>query len=87
VDSLDLRLIPEERMEIRYCRRRPITLAAKSYAGRAFLDWAQYPITETEVLEPPKKATSCISGFALRPGSQRVQQVMADAYWCGSEAG
>jgi len=27
-------------------------LAAKnSYLGRVFLDWAQYPITETEILE------------------------------------
>ena len=34
----------------------PITLAAKkSYAGRAFLDWAKYPIAETEVLEPPEE--------------------------------
>ena len=32
----------------------PITLAAKkSYAGSVFLDWAQYPITETEVLQAP----------------------------------
>lgn len=40
-------------MEIRYKpEETPITIAAKkSYAGRVFLDWAQYPITETEVLE------------------------------------
>ncbi len=32
----------------------PITLAAKkSYLGRVYLDWARYPITETETLEPP----------------------------------
>lgn len=32
----------------------PITLAAKkSYLGRVYLDWAQYPITETERLDPP----------------------------------
>ena len=40
-------------MEIHYKpEETPITLAAKkSYAGRVFLDWAQYPITETETLE------------------------------------
>ena len=33
----------------------PITLAAKrSYLGRVYLDWAQYPITETEALNPPE---------------------------------
>jgi inner membrane protein len=32
----------------------PITLAAKkSYLGRVYLDWAQYPMTETERLENP----------------------------------
>ena len=30
----------------------PVTLAAKtSYLGRVYLDWAQYPITETEPLD------------------------------------
>jgi inner membrane protein len=30
----------------------PVTLAAKrSYLGRVYLDWAQYPLTETEPLE------------------------------------
>jgi hypothetical protein len=44
-------------MEIRYKpEETPVTLAAKnSYAGRAFLDWAQYPITETEALQPPQQ--------------------------------
>ena len=41
-DQLDLRYKPEET---------PITLAAKqSYLGRVYLDWAQYPITETEAI-------------------------------------
>jgi inner membrane protein len=32
----------------------PITLAAKrSYLGRRYLDWAQYPITQTEMLDSP----------------------------------
>jgi len=41
-DTLQIRNKPEET---------PITLAAKrSYLGRVYLDWAQYPITETETL-------------------------------------
>ena len=46
-------------MEIRYKpEETPVTLAAKnSYAGRVFLDWAQYPITETEVLQPPRQGS------------------------------
>jgi len=55
VDSVTPEVDPEGRMDIRYKpEETPITLAAKrSYAGRVFLDWAQYPITETEVLAPP----------------------------------
>lgn len=43
---------PENEMEIRYKpEETPVTLAAKrSYMGRVFLDWAEYPITETEEL-------------------------------------
>lgn len=53
VDALGPDVDPDGRMEI---RNKPeetsITLAAKkSYAGRVFLDWAEYPITETETLE------------------------------------
>lgn len=57
VDSLTPEVDPEDRMEIRYKpEETPITLAAKkSYAARAFLDWAKYPVTETEVLEPPEE--------------------------------
>lgn len=53
VNSLEPEVDPEGRMEIRYKpEETPITIAAKkSYAGRMFLDWAQYPITETETLE------------------------------------
>jgi inner membrane protein len=44
-DVLDIRYKPEET---------PVTLAAKrSYLGRVYLDWAQYPITETEALDSP----------------------------------
>jgi inner membrane protein len=53
VNSLTPEVDPEGRMQLRYKpEETPVTLAAKnSYAGRAFLDWAQYPITETDVLE------------------------------------
>ncbi|HYM76947.1 MAG TPA: metal-dependent hydrolase [Candidatus Dormibacteraeota bacterium] len=53
VNSLDPEVDPEGQMQIHYKpEETPVTLAAKkSYAGRVFLDWAQYPITETEVLE------------------------------------
>lgn len=45
LDSLKIEYKPEET---------PITLAAKkSYLGRVYLDWAQYPITSTETLEGP----------------------------------
>src|SRR6202000_1938078 len=33
----------------------PITLAAKqTYLGRAYLDWAAYPVTETDQVESPQ---------------------------------
>ena len=59
VDSLAPEVDPEGRMEIRYKpEETPVTVAAKkSYAGRAFLDWAQYPITETETLLPPQEGS------------------------------
>ncbi len=52
VDTLAPEVDPEGRMQMRYKpEETPITLAAKkSYLGRVFLDWAQYPITETEEL-------------------------------------
>lgn len=54
VSSLGPEVDPEGNLEIRYKpEETPMTLAAKkSYIGRAFLAWAQYPITETETLEP-----------------------------------
>jgi inner membrane protein len=57
VDSVGPEVDPEGQMVIRYKpEETPITLAAKgSYAGRVFLDWAQYPITETETLEAPQE--------------------------------
>src|ERR1700751_5104391 len=71
VDSLGPEVDPQGRMEIRYKpEETPITLAGKkSYAGRAFLDWAHYPITETEVLEPPE------DGYIVRFQDLRYVQV------------
>jgi inner membrane protein len=56
VESLTPEVDPEGRLEIRYKpEETPITLAAKkSYLGRVYLDWAQYPITETETLQSPQ---------------------------------
>jgi inner membrane protein len=57
VDSLGPEVDPQGKMEIRYKQEETdITRAAKnSYAGRVFLAWAQYPVTETEVLQPPQE--------------------------------
>ncbi|MFI5102346.1 MAG: metal-dependent hydrolase [Terriglobales bacterium] len=53
VDSLSPEVDPEAEMQIRYKpEETPITLAAKrTYLGRVYLSWAQYPITETEELQ------------------------------------
>jgi inner membrane protein len=52
VDSLRPEVDPEGDMEIHYKpEETPVTLAAKkSYIGRVYLDWAQFPITETQSL-------------------------------------
>lgn len=56
VDSLGPEVNPgaaeDDKLQIRYKpEETPITLAAKrSYFGRVYLDWAQYPITQTEAL-------------------------------------
>ena len=57
VDSLSPEVDPQGRMQVRYKpEETPITLAAKkSYLGRVYLDWAQYPITETEELPSPQQ--------------------------------
>jgi len=54
VDSLAPEVDPDGDLEIRYKpEETPVTLAAKqSYMGRVYLDWAQYPITETETVGP-----------------------------------
>ncbi|MGA2856599.1 MAG: metal-dependent hydrolase [Candidatus Sulfotelmatobacter sp.] len=57
VDSLGPEVDPYGQLEIRYKpEETPVTLAAKqSYMGRVYLDWAQYPVTETETLPPPQE--------------------------------
>jgi inner membrane protein len=57
VNSLAPEVDPLGQMQIRYKpEETAITQAAKkSYAGRVFLDWAQYPIAETEQLQPPRE--------------------------------
>jgi inner membrane protein len=53
LDSMSPEVDPEAQMQIRYKpEETPVTLAAKkTYLGRVYLSWAQYPITETEELE------------------------------------
>src|SRR5438067_8976417 len=55
VDSSTADVDPEGHMRIYYKpEETPVTLAAKrSYLGRVYLDWAQYPLTETEMLTSP----------------------------------
>ncbi len=52
VDSTIPEVDPQSQMRIRYKpEETPVTLAAKkTNLGRVYLDWAQYPITETEQL-------------------------------------
>jgi inner membrane protein len=52
VNSLTPEVDPDNDLKIRYkSEETPITLAAKkSYLGRVYLDWARYPVTETETL-------------------------------------
>ena len=55
VDSTVPDADPEGQMRIRYKpEETPVTLAAKnSYLGRVYLDWAKYPIAESEEIESP----------------------------------
>ena len=70
VDSLSPEVDPDGKLEIRYKpQETPMTLAAKkSYVGRVYLDWAKYPITETEELAPPK------TGYVVLFEDLRFQQ-------------
>lgn len=55
VDSYGSEVDPTQEMQVHFKpEETPVTLAAKnSYLGRVYLDWAQYPITETEKIESP----------------------------------
>ncbi len=59
VNSMGPEVDPEGRLDIRYKpEETAVTLAAKkSYLGRVYLDWAQYPITEIEELEPAESGS------------------------------
>jgi inner membrane protein len=52
VDSIGPEVDPKGEEEIRYKpEETPVTLAAKnSYLGRVYLDWAQYPVLQSEPL-------------------------------------
>jgi len=52
VNSLTPEVDPDGEMQVIYKpQETPVTVAAKkSYLGRVYLDWAQYPLTETEQL-------------------------------------
>jgi inner membrane protein len=67
VDSLAPEVDPEAQMQIRYKpEETPITLAAKkTYLGRVYLSWAQYPITETEQLNSDP-ASSTRAAYVVR---------------------
>jgi len=98
VDSLGPEVDPREELEIHYKpEETPITLAAKkSYLGRVYLDWAQYPVTETQTLAEGGhivifqdlryvRLTALTRGQARRPLSAGVKldsalRVVGDVY-------
>jgi inner membrane protein len=61
---------PEYQMQVHYKpEETPVTLAAKrSYLGRVFLDWAKYPITETERVSDP-------AGYVVRFKDLRFEYI------------
>ena len=71
VDALRPEVDPDNEMEIRYKPpETAATLAAKqSYLGRIYLDWAKYPITETETLDSPPR------GYIVHLQDLRFSQV------------
>jgi inner membrane protein len=74
VDSFTPDVDPEDKMQIHYKpEETPVTLAAKqSYLGRVYLDWAQYPVTETEALtNPPGYIVRFVDLRYAYPGTQR----------------
>jgi hypothetical protein len=69
VDSSTPEVDPSGDMQILYKpEETPVTLAAKrSHLGRVYLDWAQYPVTETEPLPEDQ-------GYLVRFHDLRFQQ-------------
>jgi inner membrane protein len=67
VDSSTPDVDPDAQMQIHFKpEETPVTLAAKkSYLGRVYLDWARYPITETQLMQPPGQGYS-VQFFDLR---------------------
>jgi len=74
VDSTAPEVDPDGEMQVLYKpQETPATLAAKrSYLGRVYLDWAQYPITETEPLTSGEQGE--IVGYLVRFKDLRFQQ-------------
>ena len=70
VDSITPEVDPNGEMQIIYKpEETPVTLAAKrSYLGRVYLDWAQYPLTETEPLASGEQ------GYIVRFKDLRFEQ-------------
>jgi len=70
VDSTIPEVDPDGEMQILYKpEETPVTLAAKrSYLGRVYLDWAQYPVIETEPLASGEQ------GYIVRFKDLRFQQ-------------
>ena len=64
VDSLAPEVDPEDRMQLIYKpEETPVTQAAKkTYLGRVYLSWAQYPVTETELLDNAAQNDSATGG-------------------------
>jgi inner membrane protein len=75
IDSGAPEVDPDGEMQIVYKpEETPVTLAAKrSYLGRVYLDWAQYPITETEPIGPGDSG-SAEQGYLVRFKDLRFQQ-------------
>ena len=79
VDSSIPEVDPEGRMRIRRKpEETPVTLAAKgSYLGRVYLDWAKYPVTETEQSDSSRALIS----FVFRTSAMTIPSRSAEVPW------